>query len=115
MPSVVFTPAQINSIATHFAQQWFVVPNVTATASLDQLNSSVSSLAMSVSIGGGTVSYSPAFSPPVSNMSAAAQAAMISYIIQMAMGVPLNRESRTSMFSMRKGAASPIMLSDTEI
>jgi hypothetical protein len=89
MASVVFTPAQITQIATFFAQKQFVEPNATAIASLDQLKSSVSSLAMSISIGGGTVSYSPAFTPPVSNMSAAQQAALICYIIQQAMGVPL--------------------------
>jgi hypothetical protein len=44
---------------------------------------------MSISIGGGAVSYAPAFSPPISNMTASQQAALICYIIQTAMGVPL--------------------------
>jgi len=89
MASVVFTPAQIKQIATFFAEKQFVQPNATAICALDQLQNAVSTVAMSVSIGGGTVSYSPAFSPPVSNMTAAQQAALICYIIQMAMGVPL--------------------------
>ena len=89
MPSVVFTPAQISQIAIHFAQAQFVIPNATAIANLDDLKNGVSTLAMSVSIGGGTVSYSPAFTPPLSNMTVAQQSAMICYIIQMAMGVPL--------------------------
>jgi hypothetical protein len=89
MASVVFTPTQIKQIATYFTQKQFVQTNATAICALDQLQSSISTLAMSVSIGGGTVSYSPAFTPPVSNMSAAQQSALICYIIQMAMGVPL--------------------------
>jgi hypothetical protein len=87
--SVVLTPAQINDIATHFAQVWHVQQNVTAIATTTDLKSAVSSLAMSISIGGGSVSYSPAFTPPVSNMSTAAQSGLICYIIQTAMGVPL--------------------------
>jgi len=89
MASVVFTQQQIQQIAVHFAQEQFVKPNSTATAALDQLQSAISTLAMSISIGGGTVSFTPAFTPPVSSMSAAMQAALIGYIIQMAMGVPL--------------------------
>ena len=89
MASVVFTPAQIKQIATFFAQKQFVEPNATAICSLTDLQNGVSTLAMSVSIGGGTVSYSPAFSPPVSNMTTAQQSALIGYIIQLAMGVPL--------------------------
>jgi ABC-type uncharacterized transport system substrate-binding protein len=89
MASVVFTPAQISQIATYFAQKQFVNSNATATCALDQLKTGISTLAMAVSIGGGTVSYSPAFSPPVSNMTAAQQASLICYIIQVAMGVPL--------------------------
>ena len=89
MASVVFTPAQISQIATYFAQKQFVQTNQTATCALDQLKSAISSLAMSVSIGGGTVSYSPAFTPPVSNMTAAQQSALISYILMLAMVVPL--------------------------
>lgn len=89
MASVVFTPTQIKQIATYFAQKQFVGPNATATAALDQLQTAISNLAMSVSIGGGTVSYSPAFTPPVSNMTAAQQSALISYILMQAMGVPL--------------------------
>ena len=87
--SVVLTPAQITEIATHFAQIWHVQKNLTAIASMTDLTSAISSLAMSISIGGGSVSYSPAFTPPVSNMSAAQQSALICYIIQTAMGVPL--------------------------
>lgn len=89
MPSVVLTPAQITNIASHFADTQFVAPNNTAIASVSQIQSGISSLAMSVSIGGGSVSYSPAFSPPLSNMTATQQAALISYILQTAMGVPL--------------------------
>lgn len=89
MASVVFTQNQIQQIATYFAQKQFVQPNATATAALDQLQSAISSLAMSISIGGGSVSYSPAFTPPVSNMTTAQQSALISYILMMAMGVPL--------------------------
>lgn len=89
MASVVFTPAQIKQIAVYFSQKQFVEPNKTAICALNDLQNGVSTLAMSISIGGGTVSYSPAFSPPVSNMTAAQQAALISYIIMEAMGVPL--------------------------
>jgi ABC-type uncharacterized transport system substrate-binding protein len=89
MASVVFTPAQIEEIAVYFSQEQFVKLNATATCALDQLQSGISTLAMSISIGGGTVSYSPGFTPPVSNMTIAQQAALISYIIMMAMGVPL--------------------------
>jgi hypothetical protein len=85
MASVVFTPAQIKQIAAYFSQKQFVAPNATATCAVDQLQTGISNLAMSISIGGGTVSYSPAFSPPVSNMTAAQQAALIGYIIDMAM------------------------------
>lgn len=89
MASVVLTSPQITAIASHFAQTQFVAPNNTAICAMDQLQSGISSLAMSVSIGGGSVSYSPAFSPPLSNLSATQQAALICYIIQTAMGVPL--------------------------
>jgi hypothetical protein len=44
---------------------------------------------MSISIGNLSISYSPAFPPPVSNMTAAQQSALICYMIQTAMGVPL--------------------------
>ena len=89
LASVVFTPAQINQIAVYFSQKQFVQANATAICALDDLKTGISNLAMSISIGGGTVSYSPAFSPPVSNMTLAQQSALICYIIQMAMGVPL--------------------------
>jgi hypothetical protein len=89
MASVVFTPQQINQIATYFAQKQFAAHNVTAICSITDLQNGISTVAMSISIGGGTVSYSPAFTPPVSNMTAAQQSALIGYIIQMAMGVPL--------------------------
>jgi hypothetical protein len=89
MASVVFTPAQVNNIVTHFVNAQFVLPNATAICTTTDLTNSVNTLAMSISIGGGTVSYSPAFSPPVSNMTAAQQSALICYIIQTAMGVPL--------------------------
>ena len=89
MPSVVLTPAQVTTIASHFAQTQFATPNLTAIAATDQIQSGINTLAMSVSIGGGSVSYSPAFSPPLSNMTATQQAALICYIIQTAMGVPL--------------------------
>jgi hypothetical protein len=85
MASVVFTPAQIKQIATYFAQKQFAAPNATATCSLTDLQNGVSTLAMSISIGGGTVSYSPGFQPPVSNMTLAQQTALVSYIIEMAM------------------------------
>jgi len=89
MASVVFTPTQIQQISSYFAQKQFVATNSTAICSTTDLQNAVSTVAMSVSIGGGTVSYSPAFSPPVSNMTTAQQSALICYIIQMAMGVPL--------------------------
>lgn len=89
MPSVVFTPTQLRQIASYFSQKQFVAPNATAICSLTDLQTGISNLAMSISIGGGSVSYSPAFGPPVSNMTAAQQAALISYIIMEAMGVPL--------------------------
>jgi len=89
MPSVVLTPTQVTAITAHFCQAQIVAPNVTAIASTTDISSAVNTLAMSVSIGGGSVSYSPAFSPPVSNMTATQQAALICYIIQTAMGVPL--------------------------
>ena len=89
MPSVVFTPAQMRQIAVYFAQKQFVEPNATAICAIDHLQSAISTLAMSISIGGGTVAYSPAFSPPVSNMTTAQQSALISYILMQAMGVPL--------------------------
>ena len=85
MASVVFTPAQIKSIASYFAQKQFVELNATATCSLTDLQNGVSTLAMSISIGGGTVSFSPGFQPPVSNMTLAQQTALVSYIIEMAM------------------------------
>jgi len=85
MASVVFTPAQISQIAAWFAQRQFVQPNATATCSFDQLQAGVSNCAMSISIGGGTVSYSPGFQPPVSNMTLAQQTALVNYIIEMAM------------------------------
>jgi hypothetical protein len=85
MASVVLTPAQISNISSHWVQTQVVAPNKTAIATTDQIGSSISSLAMSISIGGGSVSYSPAFTPPISNCDATQQAALICYIIQMAM------------------------------
>lgn len=89
MPSIVLTPAQINQIAVYFSQKQFVAPNATATCALDQLQNGISTLAMSVSIGNASVSWSPAFTPPVSNMTVAQQSALISYMLMEAMGVPL--------------------------
>jgi hypothetical protein len=93
MPSVVFTPQQISQISSHWASIYFAggtnTPQNCATMSITDLNNAVSQLAMSISIGSGSVAYSPAFPPPFNTASAPAQAAMISYIIQMAMGVPL--------------------------
>lgn len=89
MASVVLTPTQINNISNHFCQTQIVVPNVTANVATSDITAGITSLAMSVSIGGGSVSYSPAFQPPLSNLSASQQAALICYIIQTAMGVPL--------------------------
>ena len=91
MASVVFTPTQVQAIVTHFGSVQFVMgdPNKIATVSTTDLTTAVNTVAMSISIGGGTVSYSPAFQPPVSNMTATQQAALICYIIQTAMGVPL--------------------------
>ena len=85
MASVVFTPQQITQIANWFVQKQFVGQNATATCATDQLQTGVSNCAMSISIGGGTVSYSPGFQPPVSNMTLAQQTALITYIIEMAM------------------------------
>ena len=89
MPSVVLTPAQIQNINSHWVQTQFVASNSTQPCAYDQISSGISSLAMSVSIGGGSVSYSPAFTPPISTCTATQQAALICYIIQTAMGVPL--------------------------
>jgi len=89
MPSVVLTPTQINQICVYFSQKQFVEKNATATCALDQLVNGVSTLAMSISIGNAAISYSPAFPPPVSNMTAGQQSALISYMLQVAMGVPL--------------------------
>jgi hypothetical protein len=89
MPAVVLTPTQINDIATHFCQTQLVAPGVTAIASTADIKNGISTLAMSISIGGGSISYAPAFSPPISNMTATQQAALICYMIQTAMGVPL--------------------------
>jgi hypothetical protein len=87
--SVVLTQAQIDAIVAHFSQVYHVQPNATAIVSTTDLSSAIKTLAMSISIGGGSVSYAPAFSPPVSNMTASQQAALICYMIQTAMGVPL--------------------------
>jgi len=89
MASVTLTAPQMAQIAAYFAQKQFVAPNATATCALDQLQTGISTLAMSVSIGGGAISFSPAFTPPLSNMTAAQQAALISYMLMVAMGVPL--------------------------
>ena len=89
MASVVFTPQQIAAIATHFSEVQFVAANKIAIATTDQIKSGITALAMSVSIGGGTVSYSPAFTPPLNSCDAVQQSALICYIIQTAMGVPL--------------------------
>lgn len=89
MPSVVLTAPQINAISAHFCQTQFVQSNSTAICATNDITAGISSLAMSVSIGGGSVSYSPAFQPPLSNLNATQQAALICYIIQTAMGVPL--------------------------
>ena len=87
--SVVLTPAQVTTIVTHFINAQIVVPNVTAICTTTDLTNAVNTLAMSISIGNLAISYSPAFPPPVSNMTAAQQSALICYMIQTAMGVPL--------------------------
>jgi hypothetical protein len=89
MPSVVLTAQQVKTIVNHFVQAQLVQPNATAIAGTDQLTTAVNTLAMSVSIGNLSISWSPAFPPPVSNMTAAQQSALISYMLQVAMGVPL--------------------------
>lgn len=89
MPSIVLTAQQIQDITTHFCQTQFVASNKTAVCATNDISSGISTLAMSVSIGGGSISYSPAFQPPLSNMTATQQAALICYMIQTAMGVPL--------------------------
>lgn len=89
MASVVLTPQQITAISQHFCQTQFVNSNSTAICNTNDITSGISSLAMSVSIGAGSVSFSPAFSPPLSNLNSSQQAALICYIIQIAMGVPL--------------------------
>lgn len=89
MASVVLTPQQIQAISNHFCQTQIVDPRVTAIVATNDITAGISTLAMAVSIGGGTVSYSPAFQPPLSNMTATQQAALICYIIQTALGVPL--------------------------
>jgi hypothetical protein len=87
--SVVLTAAQVSAIVTHFCQTQLVQPNATAIAGTDQITTAVNTLAMSISIGNLAISYSPAFPPPVSNMTTAQQSALICYMIQTAMGVPL--------------------------
>lgn len=89
MASVVLTAQQIQAISNHFCQVQFVNSKAVANVATSDITAGISTLAMSVSIGGGTVSYSPAFQPPLSNMTATQQAALICYIIQTAMGVPL--------------------------
>lgn len=89
MASVVFTSQQIASIARYFAQKQFVETGQTALAGLDQLQTAISNVATSISIGGGTVSFNVTFSAPLNALSNSQQAALISYIIMEAMGVPL--------------------------
>jgi hypothetical protein len=89
MASVVLTAPQVNTIVTHFCQTQLVQSNATAIAGTDQITTAVNTLAMSISIGNLAISYSPAFPPPVSNMTTAQQSALICYMIQTAMGVPL--------------------------
>jgi len=90
MASVVFTPQQIRQIATFFAQKQFVEVNAAAVAGVDQLQNAVSTLSTSVSVGNGTVSYNISWSPPLTfTLTTAQQAALLGYIMQMAMGVPL--------------------------
>jgi hypothetical protein len=89
MASVVFTPQQISQIANYFARKQFVEPNNVALAGTDQLATAISNVATSISIGGGTVSFNVSFSPPLNNLTAVQQAALICYIVQQAMGVPL--------------------------
>jgi hypothetical protein len=89
MASVVLTPAQVSTIVAHFCETQLVRPNATAIAGTDQITNAVNTLAMSISIGNLAISYSLAFTPPVSNMTAAQQSALICYMLQMAMGVPL--------------------------
>ena len=85
MPSIVLTAPQVNTIVAHFCQTQLVQPNATAIAATDQITTAVNTLAMSISIGNLAISYSPAFPPPVSNMTAAQQSALICYMVQMAM------------------------------
>jgi hypothetical protein len=87
--SVVLTAPQVATIVNHFVQTQIVQPHVVAIAGTDQITNAVNTLAMSISIGNLAISYSPAFPPPVSNMTAAQQSALICYMIQTAMGVPL--------------------------
>jgi hypothetical protein len=87
--SVVLTAAQIQQIATHWANVYFVNANATATLNLADLENAVSNVSVSISIGGGSVSMSPSFPPPFNSQPAAAQDDLISYIIQVATGVPL--------------------------
>src|SRR6516162_6323304 len=89
MASVVLTPAQVQTIVNHFCQTQLVQPNATAIAGTDQITTAVNTLAMSISIGNLAISYSLAFPPPVGNMTVAQQSALICYMIQTAMGVPL--------------------------
>jgi hypothetical protein len=89
MPSVVFTPAQISTIASYFAQKQFVEPNNVALAGIDQLKTAIANVATSISIGGGSVAYSVSFSPPLNALTTVQQAALLCYIVQEAMGVPL--------------------------
>jgi len=49
----------------------------------------VSNASVSISIGGGSVAMSPSFPPPFNSQPAAAQDDLISYIVQVATGVPL--------------------------
>jgi len=89
--SVVLTPAQIQSIAVKWASVWFVPGDATkiATMSITDLANAISNASCSISIGGGSVAMSPSFPPPFNTAPVAAQDDLISYIVQVATGVPL--------------------------
>jgi hypothetical protein len=89
--AVTLTPAQIQSIAVKWASVWFVPGDATkvATMSITDLANAISNVSVSISIGGGSVSMAPSFPPPFNSQPAAAQDDLISYIVQVATGVPL--------------------------
>ena len=109
MPSVVLTQAQINNISSHFCQTQFVASNLTATCATNDITAGISSLAMSVSIGGGSISYSPAFQPPLTTLSAAQQAALRGAVAQGGGPVALAAPAVVGALGIRAAEGTPVV------